>query len=143
VKTTMPSSMLRARTTRISLIPQKPRRPPNPTALYPVLARPYSAFMKSLTAAHQPDRAYSILKKEMPRVGVKVTSVHYAIVMAGFIETGQLGKVFQVQNMMLNCCIKQSMSTRLLVLKARVKAAFLRPDPQDVKLEKVEHAGNL
>jgi hypothetical protein len=37
--------------------------------------------MKSLTAAHQPDRAYSILKKEMPRVGVKVTSVHYAIVM--------------------------------------------------------------
>lgn len=98
----------------------------------------YSALMKSLTAAHQPDRAYSILKKEMPRVGVKVTSVHYAIVMAGFIETGQLEKVLQVQNRMLSRYIKQSTSTRLLVLKARVKATLLSPDPQDVKLEKVE-----
>jgi pentatricopeptide repeat-containing protein PET309 len=98
----------------------------------------YSALMLALCRDRQPDRAFKMLKKEMPRAGLRVTALHYAIVMGGFILTGQLEKVFIAYNRMTKKKIRQSTSSRLMVLKARVKAELQSSDPQHVQFAKAE-----
>jgi len=83
-------------------------------------ASTYSALMQVLAMVKQPDRANSILKDVMHKAGVKVTSFHYAIVMGGYIATGELHKVFQVHNQMVRRNKKSTISTRMMMLKANV-----------------------
>jgi pentatricopeptide repeat-containing protein PET309 len=80
----------------------------------------YSALMQVLAMVKQPDRANAILKDVMHKAGVKITSFHCAIVMGGYIATGELHKVFHVYNQMLRRNIKSTISTRLMMLKTRV-----------------------
>ncbi len=79
----------------------------------------YSALMQVLAMVKQPDRAKAILDV-MRDVGVVITSFHYAIVMGGYIATRELQKVFLVHDQMLRCNKKQTISTRLMTLKASV-----------------------
>ena len=79
----------------------------------------YSALMQALAMVKQPDRAREILKRVMPEAGLKATSFHYAVVMGGYIATGELQKVFQLHHEMLKRDIKRTASTRLITLKAQ------------------------
>jgi pentatricopeptide repeat-containing protein PET309 len=80
----------------------------------------YSALMQVLAMVKQPDRASDILNNVMHEAGVKVTSFHYAVVMGGYIANGELHKVFRVHSQMLRRNVKQTISTRLMTLKASV-----------------------
>jgi pentatricopeptide repeat-containing protein PET309 len=80
----------------------------------------YSALMQVLAMVKQPDRANDILNNVMREAGVKVTSFHYAVVMGGYIANGELHKVFRVHNQMLRRNMQQTISTRLMTLKASV-----------------------
>jgi pentatricopeptide repeat-containing protein PET309 len=80
----------------------------------------YSALMQALAMVKQPDRANDILNNVMREAGVKVTSFHYAVVMGGYIANGELHKVFRVHSQMLRRNLKQTVSTRLMMLKASV-----------------------
>jgi pentatricopeptide repeat-containing protein PET309 len=81
----------------------------------------YSALMQALCMVNQPHRAYSILKDVMPEAGVAATPFHYAVVMGGFIASGEFHKVFQVHNRYLRRGMAKSADTSLMLLKSLVK----------------------
>jgi pentatricopeptide repeat-containing protein PET309 len=78
----------------------------------------YSALMQALSMIKQPDRAYDILKNVMPEAGLKATAFHYAVVMGGFLATNQINMVFQVYQRMLKNGVGNTVSTRLMAIKA-------------------------
>lgn len=81
-------------------------------------AMTYAALMQALAMVRQPDRAYTILKEVMKDAGIKATSFHYAVVMGGFIATGEFHKVFEVHNRMRQRNMRLSASNNLLIMKA-------------------------
>jgi pentatricopeptide repeat-containing protein PET309 len=78
----------------------------------------YSALMQALAMVKQPDRAYAILQDVMRDAGVRVTSLHYAVVMGGYIANGEYRKVFHLQNRMKRRGIRNSASTKFIAMKA-------------------------
>jgi pentatricopeptide repeat-containing protein PET309 len=80
----------------------------------------YSALMHSLCMVRQPDKAYDILRDVMVEAGVKATSFHYAVVMGGFMATGEHRKVFAVHNRMMRRSVRESTSSTLLAFKSRI-----------------------
>ena len=101
----------------------------------------YSALMQSLCISHQPLAAYKILRIVMPREKVRVTALHYAVVMGGLLATGEYDKVFRVYNRMLRKEINPSFNTQNLLIKA---ASFLdlKEDKGD-KSTSIERAEGL
>lgn len=100
----------------------------------------YAAIMQALAMVKQPKRAYDILKNVMPEAGMKVTSFHYAVVMGGYIATGELHKVFQLHNQMLRRNLNRTVSTQLMTLKASVmkEQRDLESISQEEQLAKAE-----
>jgi pentatricopeptide repeat-containing protein PET309 len=80
----------------------------------------YSALMQSLCMVKQPDKAYDILREVMVEAGIKATSFHYAVVMGGFLATGESRKVFAVQNRMMRRNVRGTTSSTLMAFKARI-----------------------
>ncbi|ESZ98674.1 hypothetical protein SBOR_0912 [Sclerotinia borealis F-4128] len=80
----------------------------------------YSALMQALAMVTQPDRAYEILKEVMPEAGISATSLHYAIVMGGFLAARRFDMVFQVQDRMLEEKIMKNASTKFLELRTLI-----------------------
>ena len=80
----------------------------------------YSALMQSLCMVKQPNKAYDILREVMVEAGVKATSFHYAIIMGGFLATGEFRKVFAVQNRMERRNVRGTSSSSLMAFKARI-----------------------
>lgn len=78
----------------------------------------YAALMQALAMVKQPDRAYMILKDVMKEAGIKVTNFHYAVVMGGYIATGEFHKVFELHDRMRQREMKLSASNNLLIIKA-------------------------
>ena len=78
----------------------------------------YAALMTSLTVAKMPDAAHKILYAVMPRAQIKRTSLHYAIVMGGYLATKEFGKVFDLYKYMLFRNLKPTMSTQNVLLRA-------------------------
>lgn len=78
----------------------------------------YAALMTSLTIAKMPEAAYKILDKVMPRAQIKRTSLHYAIVMGGYLAIKNHGKIFQLYKDMLTRDLTPTMSTQNILLRA-------------------------
>ncbi|KAL9136531.1 MAG: hypothetical protein Q9175_002254 [Cornicularia normoerica] len=78
----------------------------------------YAALMTSLAIAKMPEAAYKILDKVMPRAQIKRTSLHYAIVMGGYLATRSYGKIFRVYKDMLSRNLGPTMSTQNVLLRA-------------------------
>lgn len=78
----------------------------------------YAALMTSLTIAKLPGAAFKILDKVMPRAGIKRTSLHYAIVMGGYLATGNHGKIFDLYKRMLTRNLSPTISTQNILLRA-------------------------
>ncbi len=89
----------------------------------------YAALMTSLTIAKMPQAAYKILDKVMPRAQIKRTSLHYAIVMGGYLATENYGKIFEIYKHMLMRNLSPTMSTQNILLRA---AASVDKANQDV-----------
>ncbi|EKD19794.1 uncharacterized protein L3040_001859 [Drepanopeziza brunnea f. sp. 'multigermtubi'] len=126
----------------------------------------YSALMQALCVVRQPDRAYSILTNVMPQAGISSTPFHYAIVMGGFLATGELHKVFDLSNRMVKRKMRASASSKLFELQAQVvederlmeegqasemigralemfQGAIAAIDPQDISDTTRKGAGNV
>lgn len=78
----------------------------------------YAALMTSLTISKQVAAANKLLTKVMPRIGVKATSLHYAIVMGGYLAVNDHGKVFEIYKNMLDQGLQPTMSTQNILLRA-------------------------
>lgn len=100
----------------------------------------YSALMQALAMVKQPERALKILTKVMPSSGIKATPFHYAIVMGGFLATGETRRVFEVRNQMVRRKIGETASTRLLALKAaaREDTKAIKDGSADTQMKKAE-----
>lgn len=82
----------------------------------------YAALMQSLAILKETDTAYKILRVVMPRDGIKVTALHYAIVMGGYVGTDEPEKVFRVYKRMIKRNIQPTLSTQIPLLKASASA---------------------
>lgn len=80
----------------------------------------YSALMLVLCMVKQPDRARAILQDVMPQAGCRSTPFHYAVVMGGFLVTGEFRKVFKLSNRMVKRNVRGSASSKLVALQAQV-----------------------
>ena len=80
----------------------------------------YSALMQALCMVKQPDKAYAILREVMVEAGVQATAFHYAVVMGGFLATGESRKVFAVQNRMMRRNVRGTTTSTLMAFKAQV-----------------------
>jgi pentatricopeptide repeat-containing protein PET309 len=100
----------------------------------------YSALMQALVMVNQPDRAKQILTDVLLDAGIKITSFHYAVVMGGYLATGELKKLFDLQRQMLKRDIMQSPSTQLITRKARSIEGQRRGEiePPDSELAKAD-----
>ncbi|KAI4281475.1 MAG: hypothetical protein L6R35_005645 [Caloplaca aegaea] len=78
----------------------------------------YAALMQSLCIKKLPFAAQKILKVVMPKVGIRPTALHYAIVMSGFLNVKDYPKIFSLQNRMDKQGIKPTFSTRNTLLRA-------------------------
>lgn len=78
----------------------------------------YAALMTSLTIAKMPKAAYKILDTVMPRAQIERTSLHYAIVMGGYLATENYGKLFEVYEHMLKRNLSPTLSTQNIILRA-------------------------
>ena len=90
----------------------------------------YAALMTSLSVAKMPDFAKKILDTVMPRAHIRRTSLHYAIVMGGYLQTKEYGRVFDVYKDMLTRNLKPTMSTQNVLLRA---AASVDKEDQDLE----------
>jgi len=78
----------------------------------------FAALITSLTIAKFPSSAWKLLDKTMPRLGIRRTAFHYALVMTGFFETKQYGQLFQVYQDMLSRKLSPNLSTQMSLLRA-------------------------
>ena len=92
----------------------------------------YAALMTSLAVVKQPDTAAKIMKTIMPRAKVTSTTIHYAILMGGYLATKQYGKVFKLYQDMLHENLTPTMSTQNVLLRA---AASVDRENQDAETE--------
>lgn len=89
----------------------------------------YAALMTSLTVAKMPGAAYKILNRVMPRAQIRRTSLHYAIVMGGYLVTEEYGKVFDTYKRMLTRDLDPTMSTQNVLLRAAASVDMTNQDP--------------
>ena len=92
----------------------------------------YAALMTALAVLKQPDAAAKIMKTVMPRAKVMPTTIHYAILMGGYLATKQYDKVFNLYQDMLHEKLTPTMSTQNVLLRA---AAAVDRKSQDLKGE--------
>ncbi|KAM0191748.1 hypothetical protein ACHAPC_002060 [Botrytis cinerea] len=83
----------------------------------------YAALMQALAMVKQPERAWQILAEVMPEAGIPATSLHYAIVMGGYLAAKRYKEVFVIQDRMLEQKRMKTASTKFLELRAAIHAA--------------------
>ncbi|RAL66119.1 hypothetical protein DID88_005790 [Monilinia fructigena] len=83
----------------------------------------YAALMQALAMVKQPERAWEILEDVMPEAGISSTSLHYAIVMGGFLATRRFDMVFRIQDKMLENKAMKTASTKFLELRTAIHEA--------------------
>ena len=82
----------------------------------------YAALMQSLAVLKETSAAYKILRVVMPHDGIEPTAFHYAIVMGGYVNTGETDKVFEAYRRMLSKHIRPTLSNQIPLLKASISA---------------------
>ena len=87
----------------------------------------YAALMTSLTVAKMPNAAKKIMFTIMPRAEIRITPLHYAIVMGGYIRTKEFGEVIRLYKRMLTRNLKPTISTQNTLLRA---AAYMDREDQ-------------
>ncbi|KAM0797299.1 hypothetical protein BDR22DRAFT_460243 [Usnea florida] len=96
----------------------------------------YAALMTSLSVAKMPQEAHKILNKVMPRAQIGATSIHYAIVMGGYLAIKHYGRVFKVYKEMLTRNLSPTMSTQNILLRAAASVDKTSQDPrQDPEIQ--------
>ncbi|KAH6673764.1 hypothetical protein B0J14DRAFT_541444 [Halenospora varia] len=79
----------------------------------------YSALMQALCIVGQTGKARQIMKKVLPKAGLKPNSSHYAILMGGYIRNGDEEEVFRLFNEKI---IDETASTNMMLLRANMMA---------------------
>ncbi|KAF2136861.1 uncharacterized protein K452DRAFT_362292 [Aplosporella prunicola CBS 121167] len=82
----------------------------------------YAALMQALALVHQTDAAYKLLRIVLPQKRIKRLALHYAIVMAGFINQRNYRNVWYVDDHRRKEGVRSTMSTRIAAIKASTLA---------------------
>ena len=91
-------------------------------AQVPLDGNSYAALLQAQAIKGQISSGEKILTHLMPRDGVKATAFHYAIVMGGYMTTGEVDRIFTVFNRMVEQGLTPSLSTNISILKAAAAA---------------------
>lgn len=91
----------------------------------------YASLLQAMVTIGEIPAAYKVLRKILPQEGIKATSLHYAIIMGGFLRTGNYMKIFKVYEDMTRAKIRSTLSTRVALIKASVVADEEHLDQQD------------
>lgn len=81
--------------------------------------RSYGALLLALCTHRQTNSAYRILTTIMPAKNIRATSLHYAVVMAGYTNQGMYDEAIQTHIHMEENAVRPSASTRMAYLKAK------------------------
>ena len=100
----------------------------------------YAALMTALAVLKQPDAAAKIMKTVMPRARVMHTTIHYAILMGGYLATKQYDKVFELYQDMLHENLAPTMSTQNVLLRAAASVDRESQDPEAESGNKIVYA---
>ena len=101
--------------------------------------RTLGALMLSLCNEHRPEQAHAIVNKVMPRLNIEPTTLHWAILMKGYLQVNKTRNAFMIYRSMIRLRVRPDYSTKILLLKAasmsdvqelRYKNRFL-PSPND------------
>ncbi|KAK4505406.1 hypothetical protein PRZ48_003369 [Zasmidium cellare] len=79
----------------------------------------YSALMQALIHLRQTNSAKRILKSVMPRLGLRPTALHYAIVIAGYSNQGMYKEAIEMYQKLLNSNERPSLATHRTYLRAK------------------------
>ncbi|CAG8970696.1 hypothetical protein HYALB_00003451 [Hymenoscyphus albidus] len=82
----------------------------------------YAALMQSLAMNKQPDQAYAIIQKVLPRAGLRASLYHYAIVMGGYLATNNIPRVFRIHQHLVRRLGHNSKAASVNALLLRAEA---------------------
>ncbi|EKG14015.1 hypothetical protein MPH_08757 [Macrophomina phaseolina MS6] len=95
----------------------------------------YAALLQALCMVRNPDAAWKILRLVIPQKPVKQLALHYAIVMAGYINQGKYEKVPFVDMHRKSQGVRPSISTRIAAAKAVVLSEHAGRYRKDINQE--------
>ncbi|KAI9793930.1 MAG: hypothetical protein M1833_000499 [Piccolia ochrophora] len=81
----------------------------------------YAALINSLVLSRQYTQAAKILRTVMRREGVRPTSLHFGIVMRGYMRSGDLENLMKLFRRMHKMNIKSTVSTNLAIIRGSVQ----------------------
>jgi pentatricopeptide repeat-containing protein PET309 len=84
----------------------------------------YAALMQSLILMRQTNAAYKILTTTMPNNNVQAHAFHYSLVIAGFLNEGQLHRAQSAQSRMEKRNVSHSPSSRMAFLRLKALSRF-------------------
>lgn len=84
----------------------------------PANAETYSALLRSLTHRRLPNHARVLMFRVLPRVGIAPVSIHYAIIMNGYLMRGDYSMVLRVYKDMLSKRVAPTQGAQALLLQA-------------------------
>ncbi|KAI9764146.1 MAG: hypothetical protein M1835_007643 [Candelina submexicana] len=86
----------------------------------------YAALMQLLAMLGQANAADKLLRSIRQSDPLKITSFHYAITMGGYLATGELGRVFQTHQSMIEAGLSPSAAHKSSLLRASAKVDVMR-----------------
>ncbi|MCJ1351759.1 MAG: hypothetical protein MMC33_001743 [Icmadophila ericetorum] len=86
----------------------------------------YSALMQSLCVAKLPSAAESILRRVMVKDMVRATSLHYSVVMQGYLSTGEPHRAIRLYDLMLREDVRSTFNSHSTLIKAAAELELKR-----------------
>ncbi|CAK4032142.1 hypothetical protein DOTSEDRAFT_69310 [Lecanosticta acicola] len=110
----------------------------------------YGALMQALTLLHQTQAAYKIMTRVMPQANLSPVAIHYAVIMAGFVNQRSYQDALRIYKEMRENNVRDTLSSRKIYLRAcalqeqkerriaRPIEEEIRPAPLDVVIKELE-----
>ena len=80
--------------------------------------RTLAALMYSLCNEHQPHQAHKLVNKVMPRLNIQPTTLHWAILMKGYLKVNKVRNAFMIYRAMLKRGGRPDLGMKMLLMKA-------------------------
>lgn len=85
----------------------------------PLDVNTYAALIASLCFQRQTNTAHKLLRQVMPAEGVRPNALHYAYIIAGYVNQEMYAEALEAHTIMTRSRIRDTVSTRMAYLKAK------------------------
>ena len=80
--------------------------------------RTIGALMLCLCNENRPEQAHKLVNKVMPRLNIEPTTLHWAILMRGYLRVKKARNAFMIYRTMLKKRVRPDFNTKILLMKA-------------------------